>query len=195
MDAVNQTDREDRTGPEAQGPAPGHKGVDFDPGRPIKSYLTIVYWVVVDPRAFFTAMSVDGGYKGPWLFTIISVLIPWIGAIIFFQSSMLLILYPMALLGVFIFSGMVHFSATKLMGGKSNFQATFRVVAYTGFTIVLGPIPYIGLAIHLFGLYLAAHGLAVVHKMSLIRGILAVVIIEGALRLLQYQMMGQVAVQ
>ncbi len=191
----NQADREDRSGPENQGPVKKRSGIDFNPGRPLKSYFTIVYWVIVDPKAFFTAMSVDGGYRLPLLFALFSALIPWLGAIIFYRSTYLSILYLMAPLGVFIFAGMIHFSSTMLMGGKARFQATFRVAAYTGFTIIFSPVAYLGLAIHLFGLYLAAHGLAVVHRMSLLRGILAVGIIEGALRLAQYRMMAFLASQ
>ena len=186
-----QPDQENRPEPLEEEMSGSRTVVDFDPGRPFHSYLAIVYMLVADPRAFFWAMSVDGGYKQPWLFAVLSVLIPWLGVVIFYQSSILWALYPMALLGIFIFAGMIHFSSTKLMGGRASFQATFRVVAYTSFTIILGPIPYLGLAAHIFGLYLTAHGVAAVHRLSLLRGAAAVIIIEGALRLLQYQMMGQ----
>ena len=179
----------------ARGAAPGATAIDFDPASPIKSYLYIVYLLFVYPQTFFRAMSVDGGYKQPWLFALFSVLISWVGVIIFYRSTFLTALYPLALLGILVFAGLVHFSATRLVGGKGAFQATFRVVAYTSFTIVFGPIPYLGLAAHIFGLYLIAHGLAAVHGMNLIRGGLAVLIIEGALRLIQYQMLGQVITQ
>lgn len=165
--------------------------VDFDLGRPFHSYLAVVYMMIADPRAFFWAMSKDGGFRQPWMFAIISALLPMLGVVVIYQSGILWALYPMALLGLFLFAGMIHFSATKLMGGSGQFQGTFRVVAYTSFTLIFGPVPYLGLAAHIFGLYLTAHGLAMVHRLTLLRGALAVLIIEGGLRLLQYQMTGQ----
>ncbi len=186
----------DRTDQENREPTGERVTVDFDPGRPVKSYLYIIYIMVSNPRAFFGAMSVDGGYKKPWLFAIISIAIPFLWVTVFYRATILQILYLMSPVGFLIFAGGLHFSATKLLGGRGSFQATFRVVAYTSFTIIFGPIPYLGLAFSIYGLYLTAHGMAAVHGVNFLRGVLIVLVTgltlrliqEVFLRMLQYQM-------
>ena len=189
---TNRPNRTDPSDQKDQGLTGERPVIDFDLGRPIKSYLSIVYLMIADPKTFFRFMSVDGGFRPPWMFAVFSVLIPWLGVVVFYQSVYMWLFLPMALLVFLVMAGLVHLSATALMGGRGAFQATFRVAAFTSFTMIPGPIAYLGLAAHLFGLYLTAYGLAAVHRMSLLRGALAILIIEGILRLLQYQIMDQV---
>ena len=166
----------DRTNQEEPQPAGGLPMIDFEPRRPLISYLYLVYLMVTGPRVFFSAMSVDGGYMRPWLFVVMSLAAPFLLVTLFYRVTAFQLMYLMAPVGYLIMAGGFHLFATGMLGGKANFQATFRVVAYTSFTAILGPIDILGMFSSLYGLFLAAHGMAAVHRINFPKGALSVLL-------------------
>lgn len=164
------------------GPSSGRPGgeAEFDPSRPAISYLRIIYQVVADPKAFFLATPA-AGLKAPALFSLISFALPGLALSLLVKEAVVLLIYGLVMGGWLLFIGLVHLVLARLFHGRGSFQATFRVAAYTSFTNLVGPVPYLGLATHIFGLYLAAQGLAGVHRLSTGRAALALVVVVGGL--------------
>lgn len=167
---------------------PGHKersdGPDYDLSRPLVSYLDIAIGILKDPKAFFSRLDPNGGLKEPTLYTLASYLAATIGMSVSIGSAIGLSLLPMITISWFIFISLVHLATTKLLGGQGSFRATYRVAAYCNFTYLISFIPYLGLGAQIFGLWLVAHGLAEVHRMSLIRALAALgVVFAGQLLL------------
>jgi hypothetical protein len=120
------------------------------------------------PKGMFSTMAVTGGWREPlafgllvgsigtmvaffWEFMIATsgVLEPlWtpaisLGSPIMFLS--LIFLSPLLMaINLFISSSLIHVLLLMVRGGKSGFEATFRVVAYSQATRVWSVIPFVG---------------------------------------------------
>jgi len=79
------------------------------------------------------------------------------------------ILYLFSLVFSFIGVGIIHLSA-KLLGGKGDYSATYKVFAYgTTPTLLFGWIPWIGLILALYSYYLELKGLSKLHDVTMSR--------------------------
>lgn len=91
-------------------------------------------------------------------------------ALIFVTLFLLLLLLNIALASVYhVF--------VKLLGGKSNFNATFKAISY-GFTpaALLGWIPFLGFLISIHYFYLNVKGIGILHKVSMHRAFWALLL-------------------
>ena len=80
-------------------------------------------------------------------------------------------------LAVFVSSGVLHLLLLLVRGGQNGFEATFRVMAYSQATQVLGLIPFIGgLAGSLWLLVIQMKGVREMHETSYVKVILAFLI-------------------
>jgi hypothetical protein len=80
-------------------------------------------------------------------------------------------------LAVFVSSGVLHLLLLLVRGGQNGFEATFRVMAYSQATQVLGLIPFIGgLAGSLWLLVIQMIGVREMHETSYVKVILAFLI-------------------
>lgn len=153
---------------------------DFDPARPFGSYVDVVRNLIRSPQAFFTALDPRGGYKAPVLFVLISILVPQVmlsaglkGPLVLGMFLLTVILWPLVV-------GAIHVMI-RAQGGQGDYRATFRATAYPSFTYLVSLAPVLGLMAQMFGLALATIGLAVVHRISLVRAaipILAVMLAQ-----------------
>lgn len=163
---------------------PNQGGPEYNLGRPIGSYIEISLGILKDPKGFFNQLNPAGTYKEPTLFTLGSYLVATLGMSSSLGIPLALSLLPMITISWLIFVSLVHLAATKLLGGQAGYRATYRVAAYCNFTYIIAFIPYFGLGAQIFGLYLMAHGLAIVHKLSLIKALVALgVVFAGQLLL------------
>ncbi len=163
---------------EQNGAAPDFKA-EFDPAKPIVSYVRVVSLVVSKTRPFFEAMPPKAGYLAPVLFALISFLVPGLILALTTHTPSATFFYLLVMVGWILFVGLLHLAATKLVPGRGGFEATLRVAAYTTFTNLVGfiPVPLFGLAFHIYGLYLICHGLSVVHGLRLGQALKALVVV------------------
>jgi hypothetical protein len=143
------------------------------------------------PTAFFAQLPIRGGIANPLLYALIvsttASLVHYIwglllgdpilskaelsGPIIIFAGLMI----PVGiLLGIAIWSGVLHLSLTLTGGANRDFEATFRVVCYASGPDLFYVIPYIGWAIAIvWKVYLTIVGLREVHKIATGSAVLA----------------------
>lgn len=162
-------------------------GPEFNPARPVMSYLWVAYQVIRDTRGFFSAMPMLG-YKNPAAFTAISFAIPVLVLIFVTRSLIPLLSVPMLAVYWMLVVWLIHLATTKLMDGQGSLEATFRVTSYCSFTTLLSPVPYIGMVGHFFGLFLTAQGLSELHRISIFRAVAAILVVVGALMAVNYML-------
>ena len=132
--------------------------------------------VIFDPKVFFKEMARTGGYKEPLIFALVVFLIPGIILVLFTFGLSLIIAPLFGILGLFIGAAILFFVCTKFVGGKSNYEGTFRVTAYVSAVNVISFIPVVNFIAGLYGIYLLVVGIREVHEITTQKAVIAVVI-------------------
>ena len=174
-------------------------GGDYDLSDPLNSFVDVVRRVILQPRAFFAELPRQGSLLGPLVFALvcieISVLlvglltflgvpggVTWLvgargnqGFLAFVGG---LVIAPLAAaVGVFLTALVTHLLVILVVGsGHSGFGATFRVVAYSSVTSLLGWLPFIGWIFSLYRLFLATVGIREMHSTTTGRALLVVLL-------------------
>jgi hypothetical protein len=172
---------------------------DYDLSDPVNSFVDVVRRVVLQPANFFTGLPRQGSFLGPLVFALICIelsavlvgLLTFIGVpggvtwllgargdqgFLAFVGG--LVVAPIAgTVGVFLTALVTHLLVILVVGsGHSGFGATFRIVAYSSVTSLLGWIPFIGWIFSLYRLYLATLGIREMHGTTTGRALLVVLL-------------------
>jgi hypothetical protein len=175
------------------------QGGDFNLSDPVGSFVDVVRRVVFQPTAFFAGLPRQGSFLNPLVFALIcievSVLlvglltfidvpggVTWLfgargdqGFLAFLGG---LVIAPLAgAVGIFLTALVTHLLVILVVGsGHSGFGATFRIVAYSSVTSLVGWIPFIGWLASLYRLYLATVGIREMHATTTGRAFLVVLL-------------------
>ncbi len=174
-------------------------GGDYDLSDPLNSFVDVLRRVVSQPASFFAGLPREGNFLNPLVFALICIEISailvglltfidvpggitWLfgargdqGFLAFLGG---LVLAPIAgAVGVFLTALLTHLLVTIVVGrGHSGFGATFRIVAYSSVTSLVGWIPFIGWIASLYRLYLATVGIREMHATTTGKALLVVLL-------------------
>ena len=174
-------------------------GGDYNLSDPVNSFVDVVRRVVFQPTSFFAGLPRQGNFLSPLVFALICIEISAIlvGLLTFIDVpggiTWLLgargnqgflafmggvVLAPIAgAVGVFLTALLTHLLVILVVGrGYSGFGATFRIVAYSSVTSLVGWIPFIGWIFSLYRLYLATVGIREMHSTTTGRALLVVLL-------------------
>jgi len=174
-------------------------GGDYDLSDPLNSFADVVRRVVFQPRIFFAGLPRQGSLLNPLVFALVCIEISVIlvGLLTFIDvpggltwlfgargnQGLLaflggLVLAPIAgTVGVFLTALVTHLLVLLVVGsGHSGFGATFRIVAYSSVTSLVGWIPFVGWIFSLYRLYLATVGIREMHGTTTSRALLVVLL-------------------
>ena len=85
--------------------------------------------------------------------------------------------YIFTLINIFISSFIVHIFV-RLLKGKGNYADSFKAFAYGSTpSLLLGWVPGAGIVFSLWSIYLIIKGLSILHKMSMVRALVAALMI------------------
>ncbi len=155
--------------------------------------------VALQPAAFFAGLPRQGSLLNPLVFALICIEVSAIlvGLLTFIDvpggiTSLFgargnqgflaflggLVLAPIAgTVGVFLAALLTHLLVVLVVGsGHSGFGATFRIVAYSSVTSLVGWIPFIGWLASLYRLYLATVGIREMHRTTTGKALLVVLL-------------------
>jgi hypothetical protein len=174
-------------------------GGDYNLSDPVNSFVDVVRRVVFQPAAFFAGLPRQGSLLNPLVFALICIEISVIlvGLLTFIdvpggitalfgargnQGFLAfvggLVLAPIAgTVGVFLTALVTHLLVMVVVGsGHSGFGATFRIIAYSSVTSLVGWIPFIGWLTSLYRLYLATVGIREMHRTTTGKALLVVLL-------------------
>jgi hypothetical protein len=174
-------------------------GGDYNLSDPLNSFVDVVRRVVVQPTAFFAGLSRQGSLLGPLVFALIciEVSVVLVGLLTFLGTpggitwlfgargdqgflAFLggLVIAPIAgTVGLFLTALVMHLLIILVVGSRhSGFGATFRVVAYSSVSSLLGWLPFIGWIFSLYRLYLATVGIRQMHSTTTGRALIVVLL-------------------
>jgi len=175
------------------------QGADYDFSDPVGSFVDVVRRVAFRPAAFFAGLPRQGSLLSPLVFALIciEVSVILVGLLTFLGvpggiTSLFgakgnqgflafvggLVLAPIAgAVGLFLTALVTHLLVILVVGsGHSGFGATFRIVAYSSVTSLVGWIPFIGWIASLYRLYLATVGIREMHSTTTGRALLVVLL-------------------
>jgi hypothetical protein len=162
-------------------------GGDYNLSDPVGSFVDVARRVALQPAAFFAGVPRQGSLLNPLVFALICIEISVIlvGLLTFVDvpggiTSLFgargnqgflaflggLVLAPIAgAVGVVLTALVTHLLVVLVVGsGHSGFGATFRIIAYSSVTSLVGWIPFIGWIASLYRLYLATVGIREMHR-------------------------------
>jgi hypothetical protein len=174
-------------------------GGDYNLSDPVNSFVDVVRRVVFQPAAFFAGLPRQGSLLNSLVFALICIEISVIlvGLLTFIDvpggiTSLFgargnqgflafvggLVLAPIAgTVGVFLTALVTHLLVMVVVGsGHSGFGATFRIIAYSSVTSLVGWIPFIGWLASLYRLYLATVGIREMHATTTGKALLVVLL-------------------
>ena len=174
-------------------------GGDYNLSNPVNSFVDVVRRVAFQPAAFFAGLPRQGPLLNPLVFALIciEVSVILVGLLTFIDvpggiTSLFgargdqgflaflggLVLAPIAgTVGVFLAALVTHLLVMVVVGsGHSGFGATFRIVAYSSVTSLVGWIPFIGWIASLYRLYLATVGIREMHATTTGKALLVVLL-------------------
>jgi hypothetical protein len=174
-------------------------GGDYDLSDPVNSFVEVLRRVVLQPTAFFAGLPRQGSLLGPLVFALICIEVSvilvglltflgvpggvtWLFGVRDDQGFLAfvggLVIAPIAgAVGVFLTALVMHLLVILVVGsGHSGFGATFRVVAYSSVTSLLGWLPFVGWIFSLYRLFLATVGIREMHATTTGRALLVVLL-------------------
>ena len=149
--------------------------------------------VIQSPSDFYRRMSTTGGYADPLTFAAISFAISGILSALlsfgiygifgmhgrgfsFLTLIGLVIATPiLGIIGLFI-GAAIFYVIYKLLGGTGSYEGTVRFASYASAPAVLSWVPLLGLIAGIYGLYLYIVGGSFVHKVSMGKSAIAVLL-------------------
>ena len=151
--------------------------------------------VIQRPSDFFRRMPKNGGYADPLTFAAISYIIYGFLTAIFnrgmtegmygyggvreFSFSTALMIAIIAPIGgiISIFIGAaIHYVIYKVLGGSGSYEGTVRFVSYATAVMVVSWIPLIGWFFGLYEIYLYIVSGMIVHDVSMVKSVIAVLL-------------------
>ena len=174
-------------------------GGDYNLSDPVGSFVDVARRVALQPAAFFAGVPRQGSLLNPLVFALICIEISVIlvGLLTFVDvpggiTSLFgargnqgflaflggLVLAPIAgAVGVVLTALVTHLLVVLVVGsGHSGFGATFRIIAYSSVTSLVGWIPFIGWIASLYRLYLATVGIREMHRTTTGKALLVVLL-------------------
>ena len=159
-----------------------------DPVQPESSSATLISGflgtakaVLLNPRAFFPSMPVEGGLLGPYFFFLLCTLAFFLITLVVNimagsdDTVQALLLIVLALGMPFVSAAILYFFLKSMRGTGGSYEATFRVVCYSSAVNLFAWIPIVGILYQIYEIYLSALGLSVVHRTTVGRALLAVI--------------------
>ena len=150
---------------------------EFDAKDPIGSFASTWQKVVFEPREFFDSLPPAGGLQPPLVFALISLAIGAFGFMIFgggIRGFLALVIVGVARL--FIGAAIVALVAQYLFDGRGDYEASFRVLAYSAAVAVVIGIPIIKYFAALYGAYLVIIGLSKAHAFDTVKALLTMLV-------------------
>jgi hypothetical protein len=164
----------------------------------IETIIEKIKKVIFNPNEFFESVKAEAGIIEAFKFFVIVSLVYLVFTIILFFAtpSMLLsgllsfgpfsgllgglsipiFIYIFSIVLIFVVAAIAHIVA-MLLGGKGDYSATYKALAYAATPYLLvGWIPFLGIFVNLYSLFLAIIGISKLHQVTLARAFAIVII-------------------
>jgi hypothetical protein len=157
-----------------------------EPGT-LRGHLQDAIGVVKNPMAFFEQMRVGTGLLEPLIFGGGVCLVTAFLKSLFHQLALGTgILYFFSLAVGVVLASIVILILTKVLKGEGDLESSLRIVAYSSVPIIAWFIPYLGIIISLYGVYILFAGLQKLHGLTPEKSAVGVLVVAVIYALLRY---------
>ncbi len=141
-----------------------------------QSFVGVWRRITTEPRRFFQDMPVSGGIQNPLLFAAICLAVGGIGFLLIGPRGKALPFVLGSIVRSFVYAALFLVIARQVFSGVGNYEATYRVVAYSMAPFVLYWIPVVGKLALLYSFFLVFVGLERVHGFDAVRSVLTLIL-------------------
>ena len=168
----------------------------------LKVFRELSIKLIVNPAGFFRAMPKTGGLVDPLLYvvmtsllgvvfsTVISFVTRGVGLHGLGQIAIWLAIVPLITLIMSFFIAAISFAIWSFTGSNENYETSYRCLAYMHIlmpiSIVLSIVPYMGLLVIVWWLYLIMIATREVHKVQIMNALLAFGVIAAMFGVVYY---------
>jgi len=150
---------------------------EFSWDDPARTYAESWREVVFEPRRFFSEDRPGRGLQGPIGFLLVSLAIGGLGLAVFGWGAGAL---PRILIGgllrTLVAALLLWLIATRLFGGKGDYESTLRVLAYASALTVFIFVPGVRVLAKLYALFIVVIGLERAHDVDTVRAVLTILV-------------------
>ena len=150
---------------------------DFAPNNFLISFFRTAKAILLSPRLFYEGMNMEGGLRNPFLFLTCCVLTHTLIIGLLLKNQSLIasnLLFGMVL--PFVTAGILFFIIARLFKTSGTYEMAFRVNAYAAAVALLSWIPFVGMPLEFYRIYLIVVGLSSTFSIKASRAIMAVVL-------------------
>ena len=140
------------------------------------SFLGVWKRVMSDPRGFFQDMPLRGGLQGPLVFLVLCLIVSALGFLIFGPRGLGLALVISGTIRSFVYAAVFLGVARFLFAGTGDYEASYRVVAYSSAPFALLWIPLVGHLSPLYAMFLLIVGLERAQGFDAVKSVLTVLL-------------------
>ncbi|MBW1784161.1 MAG: YIP1 family protein [Deltaproteobacteria bacterium] len=154
-----------------------HPVTEFETKNFFSSFFHTSKTILLSPKNFFQGMKREGGYLNPFLYMLCCVIFH---VLIFgllqknpgfmLKSLLLGIAFPL------ITAGILFIIVTKIFKASGSYETAFRVNAYASAVNLVTWLPFVGLLLELYRIYLIVLGLSAAFSIKMTRALLAIVL-------------------
>ena len=151
-------------------------GDPLDFGDPVGNFVPTARRILLDPRSFFESMPLQGGLQAPATFAALCLAIGGLEFLVFgggLKGALGLLI--LGFVRLFLGAAIVTLVAENLFEGKGDYEATFRVLAYSTVIAVFIGLPIVKFLAAIYGAFLVIVGLEVAHRFDATRSVLTLI--------------------
>ena len=150
---------------------------DFEPHDFLRSLFRTAKAILFSPKVFFEGMKREGGLRNPLIFLACCVLIhALIVGLLRKNQTLVVANLVWGIIMPFVTAWILFFIITRLFKGSGTYEMAFRVNAYSAAVALLSWIPWVGVLLEFYRIYLIVLGLGSTFSVRASRAFLAVVI-------------------
>jgi len=154
-----------------------HTIPDFDPKSFFASLIETSKLVLLNPKYFFQRMKRADGIRNPFIFMASCVLVQtFMASLLRGNSTMIVRDLAFGALSPLITAGILFLIITQLFKGQGTYEMAFRVNAYSAAVALFSWIPFVGMVLEFYRLYLIGVGLSCTFSIRGSRAFLAILL-------------------
>jgi hypothetical protein len=160
---------------------------EFNTSNFLESFVSCLQTILLTPAKFFIDMPLYAGYRSPFLFLLICLLLDGFLSIIFGGKALYMISYPLfGVISAIIMVVLVNFVLKKIFDIDGSYEGTFRIISYSSCVLIFASTPLLWFFAALYGLYISIIGIREVYALTTGKAFVTVLLVFLFMNLLRF---------
>ncbi len=152
-----------------------------------ESFLSSLQTILLNPASFFRGMPLSAGYRSPFLFLMICLVIEGLLSIVFGGRIIHLVSHPLSGIisaGIAVVS--IRYVLKKIFDIEVSYEGVFRIISYGSCVVIFASAPLLWLPAALYGILLSIVGTREVYALTSGKAFVAVLLVFLWMNILRF---------